>query len=67
MPDAKKLQKAIRSNGFTQREFAKMIGSNETWLSYMVNNDTNATERSLAKMCKALGCKPEDIMLEVEN
>ena len=64
MPVGWKIKAILKERGMSQAELARASGLKESNISYIVNNDRNIRERTLARICKALKINPEEIMLE---
>lgn len=64
MPYGYKIKKILKDKGMTQAELSRASGIKESNISHILNQDRNVRERTLYRLCKGLGCKPEDIMLE---
>ena len=59
-----KLLIAIREQGLRQRDFAKLIGEDETILSRVINGHWNPDELRKIKYAKALKMRVEDLFSE---
>ena len=64
MPYGWKVKAILEEQEMTQADLSRASGIEESNISHIVNNDRNIREKTLAKLCKGLGCKPEEIMLE---
>lgn len=64
MPYGKKIKAILDDKKMSQVELSRLSGIEESNISHIVNNNRNVREKTLSKICKALGCKPEEIMLE---
>lgn len=62
MPNPNKLKHQIIKKGVTQREMARDLDMDETYLSNMVNREINATESTLKKLADYLDCEITDII-----
>jgi ribosome-binding protein aMBF1 (putative translation factor) len=56
-----KLLTAIRKKGMRQKDFAKVVGEHETFISRVVNGWINLDEVRKAKYAKMLGCTVDDL------
>lgn len=65
MPNSDKVYELMDAQGITQAELARRSGLCRTHLNHILKRNQGATEITIAKLCKGLKCKPEDIMLEV--
>lgn len=61
MIDHNKLRVKIAESGKTQKEIAERLGSAETYVSKLANNDSNPRSSTLFIICDVLGIKAEDI------
>jgi len=59
-----KLFLAIREGGLTQRDFAKLVGDNETVISRAVRGTWNLDEARKLRYARALRMKVEDLFGE---
>lgn len=66
MPDSKKVMALMDEQGLTQAELSRRSKISRSHLNHMLNRDETALETTIAKLCKGLKCKPEDIMKGVE-
>lgn len=66
MPNSEKVMQLMDEQGLTQSELARRCGLCRTHLNHVLKRNKEAKETTIAKLCKGLKCKPEDIMLEVE-
>lgn len=64
MPNGWKVRKILAENDMTQADLARVTGMSESNVCRIVKGNRNVREKTLWRICKALGCKPEDIMLE---
>ena len=64
MPNGKKIKAILNERGMTQRDLSLASGIDESNISYILNQNRNIREKTLFKLCKALKCSAEDIMLE---
>lgn len=64
MPNGKKIKAILNERGMTQRDLSIASGIDESNISYILNQNRNIREKTLFKLCKALKCSAEDIMLE---
>ena len=64
MPYGLKVKAILEKQGMTQADLSRESGIDRSNISYIVNNNRNVREKTLAKLCKGLHCKPEEIMLE---
>lgn len=54
------------AQGITQAELARRCDLSRCHLNHMLRRDEAAKETTIAKLCKGLKCKPEDIMKGLE-
>lgn len=66
MPDSKKVMALMDEQGLTQAELARRCDLSRCHLNHMLRRDEAAKETTIAKLCKGLKCKPEDIMKGLE-
>lgn len=66
MTSGKKIQAIMSDLGISQSELARRAGMKRSNVCYIVNNDRDVRESTLSKLCRGLGCKPEEIMSEDE-
>ena len=64
MPNGWKVRKILAENDMTQADLARVTGMSESNVCRIVKGNRNVREKTLWRICKGLGCKPEDIMLE---
>lgn len=64
MPNPNKLKHQIIKKGVTQREMAKSLGIQESYLSRMCNEHVNLSEDYLARIANYLDCEVADIIGE---
>ena len=57
-------RRVLQNAGLLQKDFAKLAGMDITNVSFLANNETNPTEKTIKKICKVTGCKPEDLWKE---
>lgn len=62
MPVSKKVLELMKQQGLTQAELSRRSGIEKSHLHHILNRNENVLEVTLAKLCKGLNCKPEDIM-----
>lgn len=65
MPDSKKIKRMMSEQGITQAELCRRSGIKPSNMSYIVNDDHKVKETTLMRLCNGLGCKAEDIALDV--
>lgn len=67
MPDSKKLRERLEAMNMNQAELARKAGLKPSNLSLIMNKNRDVRESTLAKLCAALECKPEDIMKKIDE
>lgn len=67
MPYGRKLKDILDEKGISQAELSRMTGIEPSNISYIVNNDRNVREKTLARICEALKIDPREIMLKGRN
>ena len=67
MPQREKIKKILEEKGMTQADLARASGIDASNISYIISESRNVREKTLWKLCKGLGCKPEDIMWREED
>jgi len=55
---------AIREKGWTQKDFAKIVGDHPTFVSRVVNGWVNLSDDHQAKYASVLDCKAEELFPE---
>lgn len=65
MPDHNKVQRIMQDKDITKSELARRMNMPRSNVVRLVDKDANANEDMILRMCRALGCKPNDIMREV--
>ncbi len=58
---AETLQRLRREAGLTQTQMARTLGVSQPTLNRLENAGQNTTLRTLAQLCRALGCEPGDL------
>ena len=58
---AESLQRLRQEAGLTQAEMARVLGISRPTLNRLESASQNATLRTLARLCRALRCKPHDL------
>lgn len=66
MTSSRKIRDIMDGRGMTQIELARATGMKRSNVCKLVHNDRDVRESTLSKLCRGLGCKPEDIMGGVE-
>ena len=64
MPDGNKIRALLEERDMTQADLSRASGIEESNISYIINQSRNVREKTLAKLCRGLRCKPEEIMRE---
>lgn len=62
MPDSKKVFALMDSKGLTQAEVSRRSGIERSHLNHFLRRNESVNENTIVKLCRALECKPEDIM-----
>lgn len=67
MANAKKIRSLMDAEGINGAELARRSGITESMISLILNGKrNNLKEHTLARLCKGLKCKADDIMDGVE-
>jgi len=61
MKEKIKLLVAIREHGFRQRDFAKVVGTQESIVSEVISGKRNIDSVKQKKWARALGKKPDEL------
>lgn len=61
MPNGKKVLHALVDRDMKQADLARRSGLSPEHVSDIIRNDKNVRESTLKRICKAIGCKAEEI------
>ena len=65
MVNTKKVKELMEERNITARSLASMTGVGESMMSYIIHGFREPNVRTLALMAKALGCKLDDLVIEI--
>lgn len=64
MPYGWKIKAILEEEDMSQAELSRLSGIEPSNISHIIKSNRNVREKTLSALCKGLGCKPEEIMLE---
>lgn len=67
MPNANRIKHIMVDKGMTQADLARKSNIDKSHISHILKRNGSVLEPTLYRICKALDCKPEDIMLTGEE